>query len=125
MVFKEALPAQCPPDGATDKAIREAYRLVKAAHPQGDDFASHAHLGKQRPEVVGECQWASCSLFTSLMHVKNMPSLPKLRAQGNRFVAKLSVPRGAGVSLCKGVHVDFWMYATFDPTAAVEAVEQI
>ena len=125
MGYWEVLPQQCPPADAADVAISEAYRLVGANPPAKDHFASYAKLGKPKPPTVDPCSWASCSLFTSLTHLRNMSALPKIRDAGAPFVAKLSLPVGAGMSRLKRKHVDFWMFDTFDPTSAVSQVEPV
>lgn len=44
--------------------------------------------------------------------------MPKLRYP-NAHVSTLSIPSGAGYSLIKKKHVDFWMFDGFDPVAAI------
>ncbi|RWJ96997.1 hypothetical protein [Mesorhizobium sp.] len=125
MGYWEDLPQQCPPATAADVAINEAYRLVGANPPEKEHFASYAKRGRPVPPTVDPCSWASCSFFTSIEHIRNMPSLPKIRDNGSSFVAKLSVPVGAGMSRKKGKHIDFWMFDTFDPVSATIKVEPI
>jgi hypothetical protein len=66
-----------------------------------------------------DCQWASCSLSFS---VEALLKIKGLRRR-NRYVAALSIPLGAGLSLVSKQHVDFWRFENFDISTAVKAVE--
>ncbi len=125
MGYWEALPQECPPAHAVDKKIEAVYRVVHSDPPQKEHFESHAKQGKKAPPGMDECCWASCSLCTSIDKMRNFAGLPKVRDRGPCFVATLAIPVGAGKSVTKGKHIDFWMFDTFDPVAATVAVEAV
>lgn len=118
MGFFEALPDQCPPADAVENEIGQAYRIVFGDPATVEHFKSHAALGKKPPSDMDECRFASCSLFTSLDRVKSVAQLPKLRAQGP-ILAEVTIAHGSGRWIAHGDHIDFWMYDTFDPIAAI------
>jgi hypothetical protein len=125
MTFAEVLPPQCPPQGASDVSIDKAYRAVPNMTPKAKDFASHAALNKHLHENVDPCRFASCSLFLSKEKLITLTTrLPKMRAK-TPYIAELSIPLGAGISVIdqKSAHIDFWSYAGFDQSAAVQKVE--
>jgi hypothetical protein len=118
--FKEPLPQGCPPHGAADQAIPTAYRVVQSSNPTQTDFHSHALKGIPVSPTTGLCQASSCSLFVCKETVTALAQrMPKLRFP-SAHVSTLSIPVGAGYSLIKKQkHVDFWMFKSFDPVAAV------
>lgn len=118
MEYWEQLPPQCPPATAADVALSGAFRIVFNNPPTKDDFKSKRALGHEMEPDGDECRFSSCSLFTCVRKVGNVAGLPKVRAR-NPFVASIDVPVGAGKSLTRKKHVDFWMYSTFDPVGAV------
>ena len=125
MGYWEALPQECPPVRAVDTKIEAVYRVVHSNPPQKGHFESYAKQGKKAPPGVDECSWASCSLCTCIDKIRNFAGLPKVRDRGPCFVATLTIPAGAGKSVTKGKHIDFWMFDTFDPVAATVAVEAV
>lgn len=100
------------------------YRLVFSNPASIEHFKSHAALGKPAVPGVDSCRWSSCSLFTSKDAVSSIGRLPKMRAKGPH-VAHVSIPQGAGKWKASGNHVDFWIYAGFDPLTSVQLVEAI
>jgi hypothetical protein len=117
MGFREALPANCPPLGAHDGSCEKAYRFIPSAIPAAADFASYAANGEPPPEGVDPCRWASCSLYADLSTVHKKRKLKNLRNYS--FVAQMKIEAGSGMLLQRSSHIDFWMYDTFNPTAAV------
>jgi hypothetical protein len=125
MNFWEVLPDKCPPEKAADVAIAVAYRCVTSEKPSKSDFLSQAAKKRALLPLGDACKHASCSLFTCPDKAQNIAyRLPKPR-EGGPFVAHLTISTGAGVSLQKNKHVDFWMYDTFDPVAAITKVETV
>jgi hypothetical protein len=125
MGFWEELPDQCPPAKAADIEISDAYRCVTSDSPTKDDFLSQAARKRPLNPLADPCKHSSCSLFTCADKAKNIAyRLPKPR-EGGPFVAHLTIESGAGVSLEKNKHVDFWMYDTFDPVAAIKKIETV
>lgn len=125
MEFCEPLPDKCPPHQAEDKAYGEAWRVVEGSQPGAKDFASHAKKGIPKRPTDSECDHASCSLFTSRTTIAGLVTrMPKTRFK-DPHIAKLAIPKGAGLSLENNrSHVHFWMFASFDPVAAILATEQ-
>jgi hypothetical protein len=119
--FKEKLPENCPPPNSHTKGCGEAYRLIPNDKPIFDDFASYGAKNVPLPDGMDLCRWSSCSLYADMATVQKKRKLPKLR--GYPFVAKLKIAASSGHILEKSKHIDFWMFDTFDPVAAVVAVE--
>jgi hypothetical protein len=119
-VFAENLPDQCPPSTAVDAAWTNVFRLTDDQPVTEESFASHAALGKGIPKSLANlCAWSSCSLTTE------PATLKKLKKLRHKFAVKLDIPAGAGRTLKKGIHIDFWRYANFDVLSAVVAVEPL
>lgn len=122
-MFAETLPNGCPPSDAIESDGRMAIRLLKSPNPTEKDFYSHAKLGKRKPESVSFCVWASCSL-SSIQSATNLPKLPKLR--GKDYYTKIILKKESGMlKVSDSGHIDFWMYATFDPVGASTGVWRI
>jgi hypothetical protein len=118
--FAEQLPGpkgECPPKGASAAALEAVYRLVPVAHLTDAHFASFAALGDERPETmnVTDCEWASCSLRTSLDALLKMKGLRRR----NPYIATLSIPANSGRHTTGGTHVNFWRFAGFSIVSAV------
>lgn len=123
--YREALPAECPPEAATDQVILVAYRVVTSNPPTLECFASQAERKRPLMEGGDMCKHRSCSLFTCPDKIANIAGrLPKPR-DGGPFIATMTIPTGAGRSLIKKKHVDLWLYKSFDPTKAVVAMEAV
>lgn len=118
--FREKLPKGCPPGNASSKGFEEVYRLVDNNPPVQTDFDSHEALGLKRIHGACPCRWASCSLFIKKQAALSLKKLPKFK---EKFVASMAIPDNVGVSRVRKGHVDFWMFKSFDPTAAVLDVE--
>lgn len=125
MPFREVLPPNdCPPAESHQDGCETAFRFVPTAVPQADDFASHQAKGIPLPEGFDPCRWASCSLYTDLKTVQKKRKLKGLRDYG--FVAELKIAEASGhmVQRADG-HIDFWMFDTFDPLAAIVQVQAL
>jgi len=124
----EELPDQCPPAKALDVGIDEAFRVIPFENPTLDDFKSYAAQKKRAPPGVDLCRWASCSLCVTKEQATILAGkLPKLREK-DPHVVKLSIKKGSGRSMknYSGTHIDFWMFATFNPlTAIIGASEKV
>lgn len=121
--YGEDLPEQCPPDEAQTHALTDVYRLVPVEDPDQACFASYFALGIEKPDHYNatDCEWASCSLFSS---VDAMLKIKGLRKR-NKFVAKLQIPQDSGRHVTgKNKHIHFWRFSTFDLSAAVESVSE-
>jgi hypothetical protein len=104
--------SQCPlstgvPDNIT------VYRFIENNPPIIDDFWSHSKKGKRILPMVNECQWRSCSVFTSLdvvmdMHVNGIPKFRSMK------ILKMILHKDDGCILCSGSHCDWWISTTFD-----------
>ena len=55
--------------------------------------------------------------------VQKKRKLKKLKSYP--FVAKLKIAASSGHVLEKSKHIDFWMFDTFDPLAAVVQVQEL
>jgi hypothetical protein len=70
------------------------------------------------------CRWASCSLFADLDTVaKKRAAFKKLRKYG--YAAQIKIASGSGFLLENRGHIDFWMFDTFDPIAAIVQVKDL
>jgi|SRR3954468_8581157 len=118
--YAENLPAGCPPSNALEDALSPVFRLIPSATPEEAFFASKAALNAAQPPTYKgtDCEWASCSLFTSF------EALLKIRGlrRRNKYIAQLSLPEGVGRHLTEGSHVHFWSYQGFQISSAVDAV---
>ena len=86
-----------------DQPLSNIYRLTYDNPTTAASFASHAALGKVPPRGLSDlCAWASCS-FTS-----DPAMLKKLKKLKHPYAARLDLAAGEGMSLKKGIHVDFW-----------------
>jgi hypothetical protein len=119
MGFRESLPANCPPIDAHDGACACAFRFVSTPTPVAADFDSYAAQNKPIPTGIGvcPCRWASCSLYADLATVEKKRKLKSLRKY--RFAARLTIREQSGYLKEDSGHIDFWMYDTFDPVAAI------
>ena len=80
-------------------------------------------LGELLPPGMCPCRWASCSLFTDIDELaKKRRTFKKL--QKFPFAAQLEIAANSGALLGKK-HIDFWMYDTFDPVAAIVDVKAL
>ena len=123
--FGETLPVgedRCPPVDASTDALEAVYRLISVEEPDETAFASFAALGEERPESLpaSDCDWASCSLRTSLDALLKMKGLRRR----NPYVATLSIPADSGRHTTGGTHVNFWRFAGFDIASAVVKIEK-
>jgi hypothetical protein len=95
--------------------------LIAIENPEQICFASYFALGIDKPETykATDCEWASCSLYSSLEALLKMKGLRKR----NKFVAKLQIPQNSGRHVIdKKAHIHFWRFSTFDLANAVESV---
>lgn len=125
-MYWEQLPPSCPPVKAQDGKLAMVYRRIDGECANEKDFRSHAYLRKQPLHPVDPCRWASCSLFRNKQQISNISSkLPKPRDYAN-FIAELNIPKGSGKWVEKSTgHIDFWSYAQFTITSAVDNIYPI
>jgi len=120
MKFREQLPTggpPCPPPKAHDGGQERAFRFIPTATPVAADFASNQAKQEPLPLGVDPCRWASCSLYSDMETIKKKRLLKNL--QKFAFVAEIKIAAGSGLLLLTGKHIDFWMFETFDPIAAI------
>lgn len=118
-MYLEDLPPQCPPAEAEDGNYGVLWRVKTSTSLDvcPSDFESSAKQGKPCPPKVDLCRWSSCSLFETEHGVTSLKKLPKFKGKGH---FSLSISRGVGRALRgSGGHVDFWFYATVDPSSLV------
>lgn len=120
MEFLESLPASCPPNDAKFDELTGVWRFAASENSSKEEFASHAQLGKTKPDKVDACRWSSCSLFEEKA-MRNMAKTPRFR---DMFRVKLDIPAASGMHVNKKGHIDFWMLSTFDPCTAIVEVEK-
>lgn len=125
-MYCEELPEACPPLDAVGNPLSNVYRRVDTAAPVASDFASHAFLGKEPKFPVDPCKWASCSFFRDKKKISDISKkLPKPRTFAN-FIAQLDIPADTGRwKEDKKGHIDFWMYASFDPLSAIVDIQPV
>lgn len=117
--YAETLPGECPPEDAVSEPLERVYRLTKSEDLSETDFHSHAQLGRVKTAQykVTDCQWASCSLFTTPDAALAIKGLRRRHP----WITELSIPAAAGKHKLRGEHVDFWRYADFDVLSAIES----
>ncbi|MBF0154878.1 MAG: hypothetical protein HQL64_14145 [Magnetococcales bacterium] len=123
--FAEDLPYDCPPSSAVECDERLAYRFLKSSPATMESFHSHAKLGKRKPKDVPECFWASCSLI-DIDRKDILESRRKIPKFKNKPVAVIQLDCQSGmIKSSNSGHVDFWMYSSFNPLAAIKSVEGV
>ncbi|MEO5372190.1 MAG: hypothetical protein H7833_19145 [Magnetococcus sp. DMHC-1] len=121
--FAESLPANCPPQDAVESDERVAFRCVKSSTPTDVDFYSYAKLDnlgiekRGRAKGVTPCRWASCSVG-NIRYIRDMiKKFPRFRKS---YIVKIKLNREAGmIQPSNNGHIDFWMYASFNPLGAI------
>jgi hypothetical protein len=120
--FGENLPHQCPPELASDLELTNVFRLVGSSEPDDSCFKSKQALGISKPTSYNssDCEWASCSLSSSI------EALLKIRGLRKRlkYVAKLDIPAKSGRHLKENTHIHFWRFASFNVANAVKEVSE-
>ena len=122
MNFHEPLPEKCPPAEASDQPLEGIYRLLTTEEATEESFASHIALGKEPYPTVCPCIQSACSLVYDPKKYKLLP-----RLKDHKWAAKLSIPKGAGLSLTtkNKNHVSFWRSQGFDIVSSVLEVVEI
>ncbi|MBF0439401.1 MAG: hypothetical protein HQL93_09805 [Magnetococcales bacterium] len=118
VAFSEILPVGCPPNDAIKSDGRTAFRLIKMNPPIPEDFFSHSKLAKRKPPDVPLCNWMSCSLNADKVPLINFRKMPRFK--DFKFIAVLRLEKESGMIKEKNGHIDFWMYASFNPIDACE-----
>lgn len=120
MIFRETLPADCPPEAAEEIAEqRDVYRLVASDPPTETDFQSQRALRPAATFSVPECQAHGLSVHTDRADSRRAAKLPRLR--GKRICRVRLLP-GAGHLQQTGTpsHHTWWPSAEFDILAQCE-----
>lgn len=129
--FKEVLPGNCPPKGATTFQEQVVIRIVTKEKVNDEDFLSHSALGVPCPEAVSLCVCSACSLWSGSQAVSNIIGfsfLPKLKEKFKlTHLAHLTIDQNSGVGSVnrRNGHISFWMFDSFDPVAAVVKCEPL
>ena len=114
-MFREPLPAGCPPEAATD--INEAlnvFRLVRTNPPTEGDFRSQR---AEKPGAVfagvSECQARGLSVLTQRSDSVRACKLPSLRG---RMICRVLLGSGAGriQQTRRPSHHTWWPFADYD-----------
>lgn len=114
--YRESLPVDCPPSEAQDGELGEVWRFIQGSTPVDADFDSHAKRGLPNRNSVPPCEFASCSLFET----ERAKEMAKNQFFKRKLASRLAVPASSGrhITNARG-HVSLWMYASFNPCAAV------
>ncbi len=114
MVYREPLPADCPPDNAEEAQVEmTVFRLIRAQEPHDDDFHSYRLQNPSRSYPVGECIASGLSVYTERTDVEKALLLPKFK---NRSVCAITLTPEAGKILQTGrpSHHTWWLYKDFN-----------
>jgi hypothetical protein len=69
-------------------------------------------------------RWAACSLFESIDIIKKkLVAYKSLRKY--KFAACVKLPDQSGYLIEDNGHIDFWMFDSFDPVAAIVHVKEL
>jgi len=123
-MFREDLPAQCPPAHAASPNDLEVFRLMRTEQATIAAFDSQVKLGTidvdgHAPEF--RCRASSCSVFSDISGARKLKKLPKFR--NYNFIAHLTLDESAGlVHNSSGYHWDWWIFADCDILACVTEV---
>jgi hypothetical protein len=126
--WKEELPLDCPPEGASVLSNQTVLRLVSSATPTAADFLSYAALGLTPKGDDDPCTRCACSVFYYDEKIDRARQLRKLPTLGKRkHVAYLTLTDTAGVGVPnqKTGHISWWIAHSFDPVAAITKVESV
>jgi hypothetical protein len=123
-IFREnlAVDCTCPPTDATAPDEAWVFRLVPTDHVESKHFDSYAKINLiPRPPSVDACRWASCSVYRETTAITKLP-----KVRGMRFVAKFKIDKKSGLAKeKKSGHLDFWMYAAFNPLETCTIVTEL
>lgn len=122
-LYREILPADCPPEAAEEIVDRRiVYRLVAKDPPVVADFASWRvkNPGAQ-PRNASECHARGLSVFSRSRDVRN---LIELSGAKEARVCQVALERGAGRIQKTGgrSHYTWWPRADFDILARCQAL---
>lgn len=116
MLYREALPQDCPPGNADEiRSPRVVYRLVRSNPPTDDDFRSQRSENPTRIfKNVTECQARGLSVRTEL---DSATDLMKLRTMRGKVLCPVQLVPGAGRIMQTGEdlhHSTWWPLASYD-----------
>jgi hypothetical protein len=117
MIYREPLPADCPPNEAEEISTeRIVFRLVRENPPGLKDFCSQR---AERPEAVfriSECLARGLSVYSERADCEKTRKLPRFR---HSFVCRVRLNMGAGriQQTFQPSHHTWWPFADFDVLA--------
>ncbi|MBU1313957.1 MAG: hypothetical protein KJ947_22450 [Alphaproteobacteria bacterium] len=122
--FREALPANCPPDDAGPLNTQVLVRLVEGPDVTEADFDSQEKLGYECTIENGDCEWASCSMFLPSVPKHKLVTLTKYkRLKKKKHVAYVEINELSGIAkVGTSKHVDVWMFQDYTPSANIGRV---
>jgi hypothetical protein len=112
--YREALPADCPPEDSEEVvAVRMVYRIVRTAPAADDDFRSLQDLKPSCDYGSDSCMARGLSVFTDKIDCEQRLKLPSLRG---RLVCAVTLRPGAGrlKQTRQPSHQTWWPLADFD-----------
>jgi len=123
-MFREELPAQCPPAHAAAPDDLEVFRVMRTDLPTVEAFDSQAKLGTvslEGRDAEFACRASSCSVFSQIAGATKLTKLPKFR--DCKFIAHLRLNANSGmVHNSSGYHWDWWIFSDCDILACVTGV---
>ena len=115
MMYREALPKNCPPPDAQEiESERIVYRLVRNNPPTEDDFRSQR---LEHPESnfrnITECQARGLSVFADLEETRSVSERPGFQGA---MTCQITLASGAGKIILTGrkSHHTWWPLASFN-----------
>jgi hypothetical protein len=114
MIYREALPSQCPPEAANEiTADLEVFRVVKKNPPTNQDFRSQRAMQPAAVWEISECLACGLSVFAEKRDGEKALKLPRLRGG---MLATVRLTQGAGriQQTFRPSHHTWWPFADFD-----------
>jgi hypothetical protein len=132
IVYREALPLDCPPADATSLERQVVIRLVPTQPALAEHFDSKAKEaqtnGKKPPRRCPPCIWAACSVFVTPLRPERIADLLKYPTMQNmRFAVRFTVDESSGLGLVtiETGHISLWLYRSFNPLVAIQSYEAL
>jgi hypothetical protein len=124
-MWKESLPAHCPPaDSELPASHQEFFRLVSGNPPTASDFDSQFEVLKklgQKRKFADECIAKACSITTDPLRLQLVARFPLQVQRKLNTVVRVALTNDSGVIKQTGKdasHYSWWIKGSFDPVSA-------
>lgn len=118
-IFREALPASCPPQSVAHPKQPILWRLLSKSHVNDADFDSQFKKFSNRnfPDI---CSAKAVSLMTDLTTCRSIAKSPRMKNAGFTHVVEVKCCTSMGVwDQDKPYHVNWWPFSLVNVLANV------